>query len=475
MSNATRTERDLLGTMEIPAGALWGIHTARAVENFSISGRRIHPALIHAYGEVKLAAATANHALGYLDDEQFQHVASACREMAGGDLDEQIVVDAFQGGAGTSTNLNVCEVIANRALILAGRKPGGYEFIDPLEDVNRHQSTNDTYPTALRIAIFRGLKRLETAVTMLQEQCQAREREFADVLRTGRTEMMDAVPVTLGRTFGAWSEAFARDRWRVYKCTERIRVVNLGGTAVGTGLGAPRPYIFRVVDDLRAIVGLPIARAENLFEATQNCDVYVEVSGILKAVAMNLLKVSGDLRLMASGPTTGFGEIVLPQLQAGSSIMPGKVNPVIPEMMAQAAIQAAALDQAAAFAAGSGQLELNAFLPQIAANLLEVLDLLIGSCRAAAEKCIGGITAKTDRCRDLALHSAALATVLVPVVGYHTATAIAAAMRDETLDLFAAAQKVAGLSRKNVDALITPAAVNELGFVTRGKDEETGQ
>ncbi len=471
----TRTERDMLGTRELPADALWGIHTARAVDNFALSGRRVHPALIHAYGEVKLAAATANHELGFLDAAQYEPLALACREMAAGGLDDHILVDAFQGGAGTSTHLNVCEVLANRALILAGRAPGDYAFIDPVEHVNLHQSTNDTYPTALRIAVFRGLKRLEPILTGLQEQCQAKEREFAGVLRTGRTEMMDAVPTTLGRTFGAWGEAFARDRWRVYKCTERIRVVNLGGTAVGTGLGAPRSYIFRVIDDLRAIVGLPLARAENLFEATQNCDVYVEVSGILKAVATNLLKVSGDLRLMASGPAAGFGELVLPALQAGSSIMPGKVNPVVPEMMAQAAMQAAALDQAIATAAGSGQLELNAFLPLITADLLEMLDLLIGACRAASDKCIGGIAANAEHCRDQALHSGALATVLLPVVGYHAATEVARVMHEEGLDLFAAAEKVAGLPRAEIEALIAPAAVNALGFVNREPSQETDE
>ncbi len=470
-----RTEQDLLGTLEVPADALWGIHSARAVGNFDISRRPVHPELIHAFGEVKLAAATANHALGYLDDSRFEPIARACREMADGELDEHIVVDAFQGGAGTSTNLNVCEVIANRALVLAGRTPGDHTFIDPLEHVNLHQSTNDTYPTALRVAVYRGLKRLEQCLTALLETCQAGEREHADTLRPGRTEMMDAVPVTLGRTFGAWAEAFARDRWRVYKCTERIRVVNLGGTAVGTGLGAPRSYIFRVVEELRTIVRLPLARAENLFEATQNCDVYVEVSGILKAVAMNLLKVSGDLRLLASGPATGLGEIALPQRQAGSSIMPGKVNPVIPEMMAQVAIQAAAQDQAIAFAAGSGQLELNAFLPLISANLLEMLDLLIGASRAAAEKCIGEITADAGHCRDMALRSPALVTVLVPVVGYHTAAEIAATMQKEHLDLFAAAEQVAGLQRADIEPLVTPAAVNALGFVDRPRGREGTQ
>ncbi|OGV69492.1 MAG: aspartate ammonia-lyase [Lentisphaerae bacterium RIFOXYB12_FULL_65_16] len=461
----TRLERDMLGSREVPADALWGIHTLRAMENFPISGRRVPAALVHAYGHVKLAAAVTHRALEYLDDARFEAVAAACRELAAGTLDAHIVVDAFQGGAGTSTNLNVCEVIANRALQLAGRRPGDYEFIDPLEHVNLHQSTNDTYPTALRIAVYGRLKDLELAVTRLQEACQAKEREFADVLCVGRTEMMDAVPTTLGRTFGAWAEALSRDRWRVYKCTERIRVVNLGGTAIGTGMGAPRDYIFLVVEELRAITGLPLARAENLFEATQNADVFVEVSGILKAHAVNLLKMSGDLRLLASGPDAGLGEIHLPELQAGSSIMPGKVNPVLPEMMAQAATQCMALDQAIALAAGAGQLELNAFLPQIAVNLLDSLDLLCGASALAADRCIRGITADRNRCRDLALRSAMMATVLVPVIGYHKAVEVAQAMRQEGLDLFAATQKVAGLPRERVAPLVEPAAVNALGFV----------
>lgn len=469
-SSSVRIEHDLLGERELPVDALYGIHALRASENFAVSNRRVHPSLIHAFGEVKLACAQTNHGIGALDDQRMDLIVSACREMAEGALDSWIIVDPFQGGAGTSTNLNVSEVIANRALMLSGRKPGDYAFIDPLEHVNLHQSTNDTYPTALKIAVFRGLKALEVEITRLQEECQTKEREFGKVLKIGRTEMMDAVPVTLGREFGAYAEALSRDRWRVYKCTERIRVVNLGGTAVGTGMGAPRDYIFRVVDVLREITHLPLARAENLVEGTQNVDVFVEVSGILKAHAMNLLKISGDLRLMASGPDTGLGEISLPELQAGSSIMPGKVNPVIPELMAQVAMQTAAHDQAIAWAAGSGQLDLNAFIPLIAVNILETVELLTGTCRLAWERCIKGIQAHQERCESLAHQSVALATVLLPLVGYHKATRIAQAMRQEGMNLFEAAKKEAGLSEEAVKSLLTPEAVNALGFVVRSQE-----
>ena len=476
MASGFRKEKDLLGEMEIPADVLWGIHSARAKENFEFPSRRhVHPGLIRAYGQVKLACARANHSLGYLEDERFKFIEIACREMADGHLNEWIIVEPLQGGAGTSTNLNVSEVIANRALVLAGRSPGDYGYIDPIEHVNLHQSTNDTYPTALKVAVFRELKNLETYINRLQEECQAKEREFAGVLKAGRTEMMDAVPITLGREFGAWAEAFARDRWRVYKCTERIRVVNLGGTAVGTGLDAPRDYIFKVVDYLREITGLPIARAENLLEATQNADVFVEVSGILKAHAMNLLKISGDLRLMASGPDAGLGEITLPELQTGSSIMPGKVNPVIPEFMAQVAIQVSSMDQAIGWASGMGQLELNAYMPLIAENMLGMLDLLIAANKAASERCINGIIANVERCRDLAHKTEAIATVLLPLIGYKKASDVAKAMNTEGLDLFEASQKVAGLSREQVEKLVTPDAVNALGFVVeKNKKEEMG-
>ena len=312
-----RKEQDLLGEREVPAEALYGISTVRALENFPLAGRPVKAALIHAFGAVKLACARTNHELGRWDDERFAAIAAACGEMAAGRLDAHIVVDALQGGAGTSTNMNVNEVLANRALQLLGRPLGDYATLHPVEDLNRHQSTNDTYPTALRVAAIRRLRDLAGELVGLLEAFQVKEKEFAQVVKVGRTQLQDAVLITLGREMGAYAEALARDRWRVSKCEERLRVVNLGGTAIGTGLGAPREYIFRVVEQLREITGLGLARAENLVEATQNTDAFVEVSGMLKACASNLLKIATDLRLLSSGPDAGLGEIRLPERQAG--------------------------------------------------------------------------------------------------------------------------------------------------------------
>ena len=356
----------------MPADALWGIHTLRAIENFPLARRPVHRRLVHAYGAVKLAAARTNHELGRWDDAKFAAIEAACQEMIAGQLDEHVVVDALQGGAGTSTNMNVNEVLANRALQLLGRPLGDYQTVSPHDDLNLHQSTNDTYPTALRVAAIFALHDLERKVVALLEAFQEKEKQLADVVKIGRTELQDAVLMTLGREMAAYAEAIARDRWRIYKCEERLRVVNLGGTAVGTGLGAPRQYIFRVVEHLRQITGLGLARAENLVEATQNADAFVEVSGILRTLAANLLKIANDLRLLSSGPHAGLGEIRLPPRQAGSSIMPGKVNPVIPEAVAQAAIAVMGHDQMIVQAVGGGNLELSQFLPLVADSLLDV-------------------------------------------------------------------------------------------------------
>lgn len=279
-----------------------------------------------------------------------------------------------------------------------------------------------------------------------------------------RTELMDAVPVTLGRTFGSWADAVSRDRWRISKATERIRVVNLGGTAVGTGLGAPRRYIFQVVDELKKITGLPLARAENLVDATQNADVWVETMGMLKAHAMTMAKISGDLRLMSMGPDCGISEIQLPALQSGSSIMPGKVNPVIPEMLAQVAFQVAGCDQAITWAVASGQLELNAFLPLIAFNMLWSIEMLLHANAIACEKCFSGITANIEKCRQEASRSTAMATVLVRTVGYHTASKVVELMQNENLGLAEAAHRVTGMEPATVEKLLAPDAVNCLGF-----------
>ncbi|NTV51986.1 MAG: aspartate ammonia-lyase [Candidatus Firestonebacteria bacterium] len=459
-----RNEKDFIGEIKIPIDAFWGIHTARALENFSVSGILVNRELVHAFGEVKLACARVNYRLGYLSEEIFVPLSQACMEMSRGELDKWIVVDAFQGGAGTSTNLNICEVLANRVLRILGKEMGLYKFCDPFEHVNLHQSTNDVYPTALKVAALKSLTALEAAVNRTQELLQGKENEFADVLKMGRTELMDAIPMTLGRTFGAWADALSRDRWRIFKATERLRVVNLGGTALGTGLGAPKKYILAVVDELKAISGLPVARAENLVDNTQNQDVFVEIMGMLKAHAVNLMKLAGDLRLLAMGPQGGLAEIELPALQAGSSLMPGKVNPVIPEMLTQIGIQVMAADQAVSWAAASGQLELNAFLPLIAHHVLSALELLTRGNVLAAQKMLPDIRANRARCAQWVLKSEAVATVLVPLIGYHQAACVAELMKEGDRDFISAAVEVTGFSREKIETMITPAKLNELGF-----------
>ena len=463
MASPTRKECDLLGEREVPARAQWGIHTLRAVENFPLSGRRTAPALIHAYGLVKQACARVNREIGSLAVREAEAIESAASEMAEGKLDEHILVDALQGGAGTSLNMNVNEVLANRALVLLGREIGDYAVIDPLDHVNMHQSTNDTYPTALKVAAIASLRTLEAAVVELQEAFQRKERELADVVKVGRTEMQDAVLITLGREMGAYAEAFTRDRWRIYKCEERLRVVNLGGTAIGTGLGAPRAYIFRVVDVLRELCGFGLARAENLVEATQNADVFVEVSGMLKACASSLWKVCSDLRLLSSGPSTGLGEIHLPSRQAGSSIMPGKVNPVVPEAVTQAAMQVIANDQAITLAVSSGSLELNPFLPLVADALLGSLDLLASSCRILARACVSGIAANTEQCRAHVDGGTAALTALVERIGHAASNDLARAVAAGEGSLRELAVRRGLLTVEEYHQLTSPGRVNQLG------------
>ncbi len=459
----TRTETDLLGQKQIPANVLWGIHTARALENFPITGSLVHPELIKAYGEVKLACAQTNNRLGFFEETKAAAIEKACFEMAQGLLNKHILVDALQGGAGTSTNMNVNEVLANRALQLLGNDLGNYEKISPLDDINLHQSTNDTYPTALKIAAIKLLRQLEQKVLDLQEAFQQKEKEFAHIVKIGRTQLQDAVLTTLGREMSAYAEAFNRDRWRIYKCEERLRVVNLGGTAIGTGLGAPKKFIFRVVDNLRENTNIGLARSENLVDGTQNTDVFVEVSGILKACASNLLKISNDLRLLSSGPNAGFGEINLPKQQAGSSIMPGKVNPVIPEAVAQAAIKIMGNDQVIAQCCSMGNLELNQFLPLIAHSLLESLSLLSNSCQLFRQKCVSGITANESVCKKNVKNSTATVTALIPKIGYNKAGEIAKLANEKSITIIEATLLTGYISAEEFEELISPESVCKLG------------
>ncbi len=335
--------------------------------------------------------------------------------------------------------------------------------LHPLNDINLHQSTNDTYPTALKVAAIAQLRQLERDITALVDAFQAKEKELADIIKVARTQMQDAVLTTLGRQMGAYAEAFARDRWRVYKCEERLRVVNLGGTAIGTGLGAPRKFIFRATEHLRDITGMGLARAENLIDATQNTDPFIEVSGILRAFASNLLKVSNDLRLMSSGPDAGLGEITLPAKQAGSSIMPGKVNPVICEAVGQAAIASSAHDQALMQACSGGNLELNQFMPLIADSLLTMLDLLRNTCTTFTKHCVTGIEGCPKTCAQHVAGATATVTALVDTLGYETAQRIAQTANESGRNIKEVAVELTDLTEAQFDQLVTPEAVTRLG------------
>lgn len=458
-----RMERDLLGELAVPRSVLYGIHTQRALDNVALSGRPLHPELVTALAAVKRACARTNMELGHLTQEVAEAIISACDELASGKLARHIVVDALQGGAGTSANMNVNEVLANHAEEKLGGVRGEYRFVDPLAHVNLHQSTNDVFPTAVRLAALQMLPRLEKAVAGLQESFQEHERAHASIVRLGRTQLQDAVPMTFGAACSAWAEALARDRWRIFKCGERLRVTNLGGTAIGTGITAPRRYIFSVVERLREDTGQPVMRAENLVDATQNVDVFVEVSGILKAHASTLLKVSSDLRLLSSGPRGGIGELVLPAVQAGSSIMPGKVNPVVCETVAQAAMQVTANDLALTLAAQHGQLELNAFMPLIADSLLHSITLLTNACELFRHRCVDGMRPDAQTCTRHVEASWTTLTALVPVIGYHAATQMAVRMRDEGLGVREAALATGIVTSDRIDAVLGPEALTALG------------
>lgn len=451
-----RIEHDALGSLPVPVSAYWGIHTERARANFRLSGRLVAMELVHALATVKRAAAVTNAALGYLDQAQAEAIGRACLDVEEGRLDGEFPLDALQGGAGTSTNMNVNEVVANRALEILGRPKGDYAVVHPLDHVNLHQSTNDVYPTALRLAALRGLQALAADIEALQGTFQAKEADFASVVKLGRTEWMGAVPMTLGAEFGAFAEAFARDRWRVFKCQERIRVVNLGGTGVGTGLGAPREYIFGVTETLRGMTLLPLCRAENLVDATANQDALVEVAGILKAHACNLVKVAGDLRHLAS-----LGEVVLPPLQAGSSFMPGKVNPVALEAVIQSALWAEAQEGLIAQAVQRGTLQICEFMPLVADSLLGMLRALGAATRTLTAQA-RTLEAGRESCLRALEAAPTLVTALLPVLGYEKAGELsrefAGSGRSDVRAFL-----VERLGRETMDRCLSPETLTRLG------------
>jgi aspartate ammonia-lyase len=422
-----RTEADLLGERQVPEEALYGIQTLRATENFPITGvtLRDFPRLIEALAAVKEAAALANRDLGLLDADTADLIARAAREVRSGRHHEHFLVDMIQGGAGTSTNMNANEVIANRALELAGRPRGDYAFLSPNNHVNRSQSTNDVYPTAIRLALHASIEELRDAMRAIALAFKAKGAEFGGLLKMGRTQMQDAVPMTLGQEFTAFGVTILEDVERLAEVQALIREINMGATAIGTGLNTPDGWAEAVRAHLAEITGLTLVTAPDLVEATSDTGAFVQVSGVLKRCAVKLSKIASDLRLLSSGPRTGFGEINLPAVQPGSSIMPGKVNPVIPEVMNQVCFDIVGCDVTVTLAAEAGQLQLNAFEPIMAFRLLRGVSELRNACVVLREKCVEGITANPDRLRQLLDASVGIVTALVPHIGYEVGTDVA--------------------------------------------------
>lgn len=426
-THSFRLEHDLLGERQVPAEAYYGIHTLRALENFPITGTPIssHPSLIRALACVKQACARANSSLGLLDEHKARAIEQACEEIHAGRLHEQFVVDVIQGGAGTSTNMNANEVIANRALEILGLERGQYAEIHPLEHVNLSQSTNDVYPTAVKLALRFEIDALLKAMGILRVDFEAKAAGFADILKMGRTQLQEAVPMTLGQEFSTYAVMLEEDQQRLREAALLIQEINLGATAIGTGINAPPGYADLACRFLTGITGIPFVTAGNLVEATQDAGAFVQLSGVLKRIAVKLSKTCNDLRLLSSGPRAGLGEINLPAVQAGSSIMPGKVNPVIPEVVNQIAFEVIGNDITVSFAAEGGQLQLNAFEPIIAHNLLNSLLYLRQGCLTLAERCVRGITANRERLQQIIDNSIGIVTALNPYIGYENATAVA--------------------------------------------------
>ncbi len=427
MTTHSRIEHDLLGNREVPIRAYWGIHTLRALENYPITGTAIgnFPDLIRALALVKQAAAQANFELGELEAEKADAIMAACAEIANGALHHQFVVDVIQGGAGTSTNMNANEVIANRALEILGREKGDYDYLHPINHVNMSQSTNDVYPTALRLAACFSIQRLLAAMADLRAAFAAKSDEFKDILKIGRTQLQDAVPMTLGQEFSVYAVMLGEDEARLREAIALVREVNLGATAIGTGINTDVGYAKLAIRHLSQLSGQPMELAPNLIEATQDMGAFVQLSGVLKRIAVKLSKTCNDLRLLSSGPQGGLNEIHLPERAAGSSIMPGKVNPVIPEVVNQIAFEVIGNDVTITMAAEGGQLQLNAFEPIIGYSLFKSIGHLEAGCQTLGHNCVTGITANRELLAERVRKSSSLATALNPYIGYENATRVA--------------------------------------------------
>ena len=467
-ANRFRREHDLLGERSVPVNAYYGVHTVRALENFAISGTpiSIYPDLVVGLVCIKEAAALANNELGLLDDEKTQAIAQACEDVRSGALLEEFVVDVIQGGAGTSTNMNANEVIANRALEIMGHRKGEYQYLHPVEHVNMSQSTNDVYPTAIKVALHLGIRRLIAAMAELRGAFDAKAREFSEVLKMGRTQLQDAVPMTLGQEFSTYAVMLSEDEQRLREACLLIHEINLGATAIGTGINAHPRYAELVCRRLGEITGIDLVVATNLVEATQDAGAFVQVSGVMKRVAVKLSKTCNDLRLLSSGPRAGFNEINLPPMQAGSSIMPGKVNPVIPEVVNQIAYEVIGNDVTVSFAAEAGQLQLNAFEPIIAHSLFKGLKHLHNGCLTLADKCVKGITANREHLRRLVEHSIGIVTALNPYIGYERATAVAKEAHETGKSVYELVLSKGWLSKAQLDELLKPEVLTQPRYVT---------
>lgn len=421
----SRIEFDSIGTLQVPESAYYGVQSLRAKNNFQITGRRLNSTFIVCLAQIKKAAAITNRNSGQLSKEIANAIITACDEIIAGHLHSQFIVDPIQGGAGTSANMNANEVIANRAIELLGGTKGDYNIVHPNDHVNMSQSTNDVFPTAGKLTVLETMPGVIHQLERLDSALEAKAEEFSDVVKMGRTQLQDAVPIRLGQEFHAYACAVKRDITRLGKAMNEMRAVNMGGTAIGTAVNACSSYLYNITANLQKVSGVRLAQAEDLIDATQNLDGFVSVSGALKTCAVSLSKMANDLRLLSSGPRTGIMEICLPTMQNGSSIMPGKVNPVIPEVVSQAAFDIIGNDCAITMAAEAGQLELNAFEPVLFYKIFESIDCLEGAVMTFVDNCVSGITANRENCRNHLEESVGTVTALCPYIGYMKAAKIA--------------------------------------------------
>ena len=423
----TRTEKDLLGMKEVPFHCYYGVQTLRAVENFNLSAHKLShfPIFIQALAMVKSACVEANFKLNKIEENKYKAIQHSCQQLINGSYHNQFPIDMIQGGAGTSTNMNANEVIANRALEILGKPKSSYDIIHPNNHINMSQSTNDVYPTAIKLTLHELIYKLKESLRFLRDCFEEKSVEFKDVLKMGRTQLQDAVPMTLGQEFKTFAVMIDADIFRLRDVQAHLREVNLGATAIGTGINSKAAYQRKVISNLREVTGVDYIAAGDLIEATQDTGSFVHISGMLKSVAIKVSKICNDLRLLSSGPRAGFNEINLPPMQPGSSIMPGKVNPVIPEVVNQVAFEVIGADMTIAMASEGGQLQLNVFEPLIAYKLFTSINMMRRAFYSLGEKCVKGITANEEVCMENILNSVTLVTCLNPILGYEKSSALA--------------------------------------------------